>query len=59
MTAEWYVEIRPYTEDENDPGFLRMMAHSERDAQRIMRGANINLNHHHYYTRIIPPEPPK
>lgn len=30
-----------------------MKATSRHDAERIERGANINLNHEHYFTRIV------
>ena len=57
MRAQWVVEIRPFSEDENDPGFRRMPAGSEREAEKIERGTNINLNHRDYYTRIVYFEP--
>lgn len=57
MRDAWFVEIRPFTEDETDAGFRRMEAQSERDAERISRGADINLNHAKYYTRIVRPTP--
>lgn len=50
---DWYVEIRPYTEDEKDPGFRRMGPFSERLADKVDDGVNINLNHGKYYTRIV------
>jgi hypothetical protein len=53
-TCQFYVEIRPYTEDESDPGFRRMGPMSERKAEKVDRGVNINLNHKDYYTRIVP-----
>ena len=49
----FYVEIRPYTEDESDAGFRRMGPMSEHKAERVDRGANINLRHEKYYTRIV------
>lgn len=52
-TREFYVEIRPFTEDEGDPGFRRMGPMSERKAEKVDRGASINLNHEKYYTRIV------
>lgn len=48
-----YVEIRPRTEDESDPGYRRMGPFGVRDATRIDVGININLNHERYYTRIV------
>lgn len=57
MSNKWLVEIRPFNDDESDPGFRRLEAHNERDAERIERGANINLNHEKYYTQIVPPSP--
>lgn len=38
---KWFMEIRPFTEDENDPGFRRLAANSERDAERMSRGATV------------------
>jgi hypothetical protein len=51
--SQWYVEIWPHTEDESDEGFRKMKAQSQHDAERIERGANHNLNHEKYYTRIV------
>ena len=48
-----YVEIRPFSEDEDDPGFRRMKCRSQRDAELVNSGANVNLNHERYYTRIV------
>lgn len=53
---DWYVEIRPYTDDEKDPGFCRMGPLSEHNANKVDRGANINLNHEKYYTRMFQSE---
>lgn len=52
-TTGFYIEIRPFTEDETDGGFVRIHASSRRNAEKIERGANINLNHAKYYTRIV------
>lgn len=50
----WYVEIRPYSEDESDPGFRRLGPfNSERQADKVDNGANINLNHEKYYTLLV------
>lgn len=49
----FYIEIRPFTEDESDAGFRRMHTSSLHNAEKIERGANINLNHEKYYTRIV------
>jgi hypothetical protein len=54
MSEQFYVEIRPYTEDEKDSGFTRMGPMSRHNAEKVDRGANINLNHSKYYTRIVP-----
>ncbi len=51
--SKFYVEIRPFTEDETDPGFRRMEAQSLHDAKRIARGASINLNGEKYYAKIV------
>jgi hypothetical protein len=48
----WNIEIRPYTENEFDKGFRKMKAHNEREANRIARGALINLNHERYYVKV-------
>jgi hypothetical protein len=34
----------------------RLKAHSERQAERLERGVNINLNHDKFFTRIIDEE---
>lgn len=52
-TTGFYIEIRPFTEDETDGGFVRMHSSSRHNAEKIERGANINLNHEKYYTKII------
>lgn len=49
----FYIEIRPFTEDESDGGFRRMHTGSLHNAKKIERGANINLNHEKYYTCIV------
>lgn len=53
-TREWYVEIVPYGREfpETDPGFKRMGPMFKREAERVDSGANINLNHDRYYTRL-------
>lgn len=53
MPNNWYVEIRPYSDDRADGGFRRMGPMSERQADKVDRGANINLNHEKYYTAIV------
>ena len=52
MTEVFYVEIRPFTENERDPGFRCFGPMSEHRAERVEDGVNINLNHEKYYTRI-------
>ena len=53
MPHNYYVEIRPWNDDETDPGFRRMGPMSEHQADKVDRGANINLNHEKYYTIIV------
>lgn len=48
---KYYVEIVKYGEPEEV--VKRMGPFSEREADKIDRGANINLNHKEYYTRIV------
>lgn len=58
--ARYFVEIRHHSDDENDPGFRRMGPFSnEREAFRVQRGANINLNHDRYYTAVIEEPAPR
>lgn len=54
--SQWIVEILPYGDDTSDPGYRKMTAQSEHDARKINRGANINLNHERYYTRVTGPD---
>ncbi len=54
--SEFYLEIRPRTENESDPGFRRMGPMSNRDVVTCDAGANRNLNHRNYYTKIISAE---
>jgi len=54
--TEYYVEIRRYAEgDEVDDTTVKRMGPyvTERQAEKIDRGANINLNHQDYYTEIV------
>lgn len=53
QSTGYYIEIRPFTEDENDRGFRRMWTSGRHNAERVECGANINLNHAKYYTRIV------
>ena len=46
----YYVEIVAYEDDEVAS---RMGPMSERKANKVDAGANINLNHEEYYTRIV------
>lgn len=57
MSKQFYVDIRRHGGDETDPGFRRMGPMSERSAEKVNRGANINLNHKDYYTLIVLAEP--
>ncbi len=47
--TRWFVEIVEYDTERVDKS---MRCHSERDAEKVDRGANINLNHERFYTRI-------
>jgi hypothetical protein len=51
--SDFYVEIRPYSDDQADPGFRRMGPFNRHHAERVESGANINLNHTKYYTIIL------
>ncbi len=46
----YYVEIVAY---KNDRVAKRMGPFSERKAERVDGGANINLDHENFYTRIV------
>ena len=48
--TKYFVEIVKREPREVD---TRMKAHNQRDAEKIQRGANINLNHKRYFTRIV------
>lgn len=48
--TNFFVEI---VEIDGDVIDRRIEARSERDAEKIDRGANINLNHDRFYTRIV------
>lgn len=56
MNEQVYIEVRPFTEDEADPGFLRMGPMDRRRAERVDAGVNRNLNHERYYTLIVSTE---
>ena len=47
---KYYIEVVEY---ESGEVVSRMEASSEREAEKIDRGVNINLNHENYYTRIM------
>lgn len=48
---EYYVEIVKYGDPEEV--VKRMGPMSDRKADKVDSGANINLNHEKYYTRIV------
>ncbi len=50
---KFYIEVIEY---ESGAVVSRMEASSERRAEKIDRGVNINLNHEDYYTRIVEEE---
>lgn len=52
-----YVEIVKYGDPEEV--VKRMGPMSERQADRVDTGANINLNHEDYFTRIVSEPEPK
>jgi hypothetical protein len=47
---DWYVEI---VETETGKVEKRMGPMSERKAEKVEDGANINLDHENYHTRIV------
>lgn len=49
--SQFFVEIVKYNKQETV--VKRMGPLSERQAEKVDRGANINLNHEDYYTRIV------
>ena len=51
MITQFFVEIVKY--DKQETVVKRMGPLSERQAEKVDRGANINLNHEDYYTRIV------
>lgn len=53
MTHNCYVEIVKIDEDGDKAIVKRMGPMSEWKAEKVEDGANINLNHDEYYTRII------
>lgn len=58
--VEYFVEIRHHSDDETDPGFRRMGPFpNERSAERVARGASINLDHDRYYVALIELEDPR
>lgn len=48
--TNFYVEI---VDDETEEVVKRMGPHTERTADRIEDGVNINLNHERFFTRIV------
>ena len=53
VEMKYYIEV---VEFESGEVVSRMEASSERTAEKIDRGVNINLNHENYYTRITEEE---
>lgn len=47
---KYYVEIIEFGEEK--PGTVMGPFDTERHAEKVDRGANINLNHDNFYTRI-------
>jgi hypothetical protein len=51
---EFYVEIVQYAEEGEDEKVVKRSGpHSERRADKIDDGLNINLNHERFYTRVV------
>lgn len=50
-----YLEIRRIEDDEPIKR-LDLTGRSDRDIERIERGANINLDHKRYYTEVVESE---
>lgn len=50
-----YLEIRRIEDDEAVKR-LDLTGRSDRDVERIERGANINLDHKRYYTEVVESE---
>lgn len=55
MKADWKIEV---VEAATDKVVKTLMADSEREANRIDDGLNINLNHEAFFTRVVPPTEP-
>lgn len=53
MTQNCYVEIVKNDEDGEQAVVKRMGPMSEWKAEKVEDGANININHDEYYTRIV------
>lgn len=54
MTEQWFVEIVRYR-NPTDEVVKRMGPMSRTKAEKVDDGANINLNHELFYTRIVGP----
>ena len=50
LDEKWYVQIVEY---ETDKVVKQMGPFPEKWAEKMDRGANINLNHENYYTKIM------
>jgi hypothetical protein len=46
----WFVEI---VDSETDKVVKRMGPMSERKAEKVERGAEINLDHEHFFVRVV------
>lgn len=51
MSVQYFVEV---VKTESDEVVRRLGPHSERKADQIERGININLNDEDYHTRVVP-----
>lgn len=54
MSNQYFVEIVKYAADGMPQEVVKRMGpHSLRTAEKIERGADINLNHDDYYTQVV------
>lgn len=53
--SEHYTEIVRWAEDDHDDEVIeRMGPYPQRVAEKVARGAEINLNHDSYFVRVVP-----
>jgi len=52
--SEYYVQIvKKATDDTEEEVVKRMGPHHKRRAEKIEKGASINLDHENYFTRVV------